>query len=324
TVEGLAHAALADGAGYFLSVSPFVKKSKKKQEAEPGEPASYRLAIETLQPGPGEEAEPNDEPAGAREVLLADEASGYIGWSKDRDHWKLSLAGFSGGYVLDLAVDGVSGVALQLDVLASDGRAIAARKGEKGRGLRVRGLLPEVGARHWLARVSGSRSNPEEPYRLRPTSRELGEGEEAEPNDDAEHAIVVGPLGDGMEGERRGYLDGGDVDFYRFEAAREPLTLNLEVAPPSGVDLSLRILKPGGAEVGHADGGKAGVGELLDAVPLGAGQTLVVAVGGTALGDEPDPYVLRWSTRADLGAPMPDPMRQPDPSEDPDPGDPYE
>src|SRR5690606_28389701 len=65
TVEGLAHAALADGAGYFLSVSPFVKKSKKKKEAEPGEPASYRLAIETLQPGPGEEAEPNDEPAGA-------------------------------------------------------------------------------------------------------------------------------------------------------------------------------------------------------------------------------------------------------------------
>jgi hypothetical protein len=324
--EGLPNAALAAGVAHYLSVSQFVKKSakKKKGAAAPDAVAgSYRLTVERVEPGPADEAEPNDAPDGAREVLLGDEVSGYIGWNKDRDHWTLSLAGFSGGYVLDLALDGVDGVALTAEILATDGRVIASRKGEVGRGVLIRGLLPEVGARHWLARISGSRSNPLEPYRLRPTARELAEGEEAEPNDDEAHAIVVGPLGDGAEGERRGFLDGGDVDFYRFEGGREPLTLNLSVEPPSGVDVVVRVMRPGGAEVARADGGKAGVREELDALAIPGGGALVIAIDGKALGDEPDPYVLRWSTRADMVAPMRDPHREPEPSDDPDPGDPY-
>ena len=326
-VEGLPNAALAAGAAHYLSVSRFVKKARKKGKAKDGAeapPGSYRLAVDTVEPVSGAEAEPNDTPDGAREVLLADEATGYVGWSKDVDHWILNLAGFSGGYALDVAVDGVEGVALTAEVVATDGRVIATRKGEAGRGVRIRGMLPEVGARQWLARVTGSRSNPQEPYRLRPTARELAEGEEAEPNDDEERAIVVGPLGDGLDGERRGHLDGGDVDFYRFEGGREPLTLNLSVEPPSGVDLVVRVLRPGGQEVRSVDGGKAGVREVLDALTIPGGGAVVIAVGGTALGDEPDPYLLRWSTRADLTAPMRDPDQEPDPSEDLDPGDPYE
>jgi hypothetical protein len=40
-------------------------------------------------------------------------------------------------------------------------------------------------------------------------------------------------------------------------------------------------------------------------------------IGGTALGDEPDPYVLRWASKADLGAPTPTPRDEGTPSEDP-------
>ena len=132
-VEGFPNAPLAAGAAHYLSVSRFVKKAaRKKGKAAAGEadtpPGSYRLAVDTVEPAAGHESEPNDTADGAREVLLADEATGYVGWSKDRDHWILNLAGFSGGYALDVSLDGVEGVALTAEVVATDGRVIAARK----------------------------------------------------------------------------------------------------------------------------------------------------------------------------------------------------
>ena len=326
-LEALPNAPLAGGAGYYVSVSAFVKKEKKKKpkKGEKPDPAAvpaaqtYQLTVEPVAPAAESELEPNDLADGAREVLLSDEVNGYLGWTKDVDHWKLSLAGFSGGFALDLEVDAVEGVPLVLEVMAPDGHVVAARKSEKGRGVRVRGLLPESGARYWVAKLSGGRSNPEEAYRLRPTSRQIGEGEEAEPNDTEDRALLVGPLGDGMEGQRRGYLDGGDVDVYRFEGGREPLTLALTLEPPSSVDVELKVLKPGGAELSKVNGGKAGQREELD-VELTGGAVVLVVVSGSALGDEADPYVLTWRTRTDLAAPMP-----PAPGgDDPPVEDPYE
>lgn len=326
TLEALPNFGLVQGAVHFVSVSSFAKKEKKKKAKEAAKPAegsekaavpgSYRLTAEIFHPTASDEAEPNDDPAGAREVLLDEEMSGYAGWGKDRDHWKLSLAGFRGGYVLDLMVDGVEGVGLTAEILGEGGKPIATRKSDKGRALRVRGLLPDAAAKHWLVRLSGSRSNPEVPYRLKTTARELAEGDEAEPNDDAERAITIGPLGEGQEGERRGYLDGGDVDVYRLEGVREPLSLTLSVQPPSGVDISLRVLS-GAKEIVKADTGKVGAREEVDVVRLPAGESLIVMIGGTALGDEPDPYVLRWASKADLGAAPPTPRDEGTPSEDP-------
>ena len=332
TLEALPNFGLAQGAAHFVSVSSFAKKEKKKKKAKeaavpteasggekPAPPGSYRLTAEAFRPAAGDEAEPNDDPAGAREVLLDEEMTGWAGWGKDRDHWRLSLAGFRGGYVMDVGIEGVEGVGLIAELIGEGGKPIASRKSDKGRGLRVRGLLPAAGAKHWLLRLSGSRSNPEVPYKLKTSARELADGDEAEPNDDAERAITIGPLGDGQEGERRGYLDGGDVDVYRLEGVREPLSLTLSVVPPAGVDVSLRVLS-GAKEIVKADTGKAGGREEVDVVRLPAGESLVVMIGGTALGDEPDPYVLRWATKADLGAPAPAPSKPPDdptPSEDP-------
>jgi hypothetical protein len=333
-LEALPNAALTGGATYFVSVSAFVKKDKKKPKKGDKTPAAaagataslqtYQLTVEPVTPATESEVEPNDLADGAREVLLADEVNGYLGWTKDVDHWKLSLDGFTGGFALDVEATAVDGVPLVLDVVAPDGHVVASRRSEKGRGVHVRGLLPESGARYWLARLSGGRSNPEEGYRLRPTSRAIGEGEEAEPNDVEDRALLIGPVGDGTEGQRRGFLDGGDVDFYRIEGASEPMALALTLEPPSSVDVQLRVLRPGGAELTRADGGKAGQREEADAL-LGGGAVLFVVVSGTALGDEADPYVLTWRTRADLTAPptpppgaqQPAPTDEPAPSEDP-------
>jgi hypothetical protein len=331
TLEALPGFGLAQGKVHYLSVSQFARKEKRKKAKEPpapppGEkppvPGSYQLTAEVMHPAASEEVEPNDDAAGAREVLLDEEMTGYAGWSKDKDVWKLSLKGFGGGYVLDLAIEGVEGVGLTGELLGKDGKPVFTRKSDKGRGLRVRGLLPESGAQFWLLRLSGSRSNPEIPYKLKTSARELADGDEAEPDDDAAHAITVGPLGDGQQGERRGYLDGGDVDAYKFEGVREPLSMTFSVEPPAGIDVSLRVLL-GSKEIVKADTGKAGGREEVDVVRLPSGESLVVIIGGTALGDEPDAYVLRWSSKSDLGAPPA--TAPPKPGDDEPPAnDPYE
>ena len=307
-LEGVPNWAVPEGKPLFISISEFVKKAKRgKDKAPAGEPVprSYRLTVQTIEPGPAEEIEPNDDAAGAREVLLADEVMGYLGWSKDVDLWKLSLAGFSAAFALDVEVEGTEGVALTLELLAQDGSVIATRKGQKDRGLRMRGFVPAPGTAHWLARLSGSRSNPTQPYRLVTRSRSLEEGDEVEPNDDREHAIVLGPAGDGSEGEARGFLGAGDVDVYKIEAGREPMTVDLVLDGPGGVDVKLRALDASGAERMVSAAGTAGQREELRRVPLAPGAVVFVEVSGQAVGDEVDPYRLRWTTTVDLGQPMP-------------------
>jgi hypothetical protein len=328
TLEALPNFPLAQGAAYYASVSQFVKKGKRKKkkaataDAGPAAGPSYQLTIEPLRPGTDEEQEPNEEAVQARPILLAEEKTGFLGWGKDVDQWKLDVTGFKGGYVLDLSVDGVEGIALAVDVLAADGRVLVARKGQKDRSLLVRGLLPEMGAQVYTARVSGSRSNPEQAYRIRSSSRSLVDTDEAEPNDDAEHAVAAGPLGDGVTGERRGFLDGGDTDVYRFEAGREAVGFTVAVEPPAGADVVLRVLGPSGAEIASADNGKAGQREEIAGLSVGRGETRFVVVTGTAQGDEPDGYLLRWNAAVDLppsgpGQPPAAPPDDPPPIDDP-------
>jgi hypothetical protein len=317
-LEGLPNAPLAQGAAYFVAVSQLVKKSKKpkkKKGAAAEEPAdgarAYQLTVEAVSPGADEEVEPNDSPEQARPVLLSEEKTGYLGWSKDVDLWKLNLAGFTGGYALDVAVDAVEGATLAVDILGADGRVLAARKGQKDRGLLVRGLLPQLGAEWYMARISGSRSNPEQSYRLRPTSRPLGDTDEAEPNDDVERAVSAGTLGDGAAGERHGFLDGGDTDVYKFEAGREPLGLTVSVEPPATTDVVLRVLGPSGSELASADNGKAGQREEIAALVVGRGEVRFIAVTGTPQGDEADRYILRWTATVNVGGAQPAQPAQP-------------
>ncbi len=334
TLEALPNIPLAQGAAYYASVSQFVKKSKKKKaataDAGPATGPSYQLTFEPLRPGADEEQEPNEDAKEARPMLLAEEKTGFLGWGKDVDLWRLDVTGFKGGYVLDLAIDGVEGIALAADILAADGRVLVARKGQKDRSLLVRGLLPEMGAQAYTARVSGSRSNPEQAYRIRSSSRSLVNTDEAEPNDDAERAVAAGPLGDGVTGERRGFLDGGDTDVYKFEAGREAVGFTVAVEPPAGVDAVLRVLGPSGAEIASADNGKAGTREEIAGLTVARGEARFVVVTGTAQGDEPDGYLLRWNAAVNLppsgspGAPPAAPgAPPPPPTDEPPVDDPY-
>jgi hypothetical protein len=333
-LEGLPNYALARGAAYHVSVSQFVKKGKgKKKKADKAAaagPAGYQLTFEVITPGADDEVEPNQDPASAREVLLDQEKTGFLGWTDDQDVWKLSLAGFSGGYGLDLAIDGIDGVALEANIAAPDGRVLVERKGQRDRGLSIRGLLPQAGAQFYLARISGSRSNPEQGYRIRSRSRALSETDEAEPNDDVERATPAGPL-DAGTGERRGFLDGGDSDVYKFEAGRETLGFTVSVEPASGTDAVLRVLSASGAEIARADNGKASQREEIAALAIAPGEVRFVVVTGTAQGDEPDPYLLRWTAAGSQpaapaqppAAPSQPPPGQPAPSDEPPIEDPY-
>ena len=327
TLEALPNIPLAQGAAYYASVSQFVKKGKKKKkkaapaDAGPAAGPTYQLTFEPLRPGADEEQEPNDDAGQARPMLLAEEKTGFLGWGKDVDFWKLDVTGFKGGYVLDLAIDGVEGIALAADILAADGRVLVARKGQKDRSLLVRGLLPEIGAQAYAARVSGSRSNPEQAYRIRSSSRSLVDTDEAEPNDDPERAVAAGPLGDGVTGERRGFLDGGDTDVYKFEVGREAVGFTVAVEPPAGVDAVLRVLGPSGAEIASADNGKAGTREEIAGLNVARGEARFVVVTGTAQGDEPDGYLLRWNAAVNL--PPPAPGAPPPPTDEPPVDDPY-
>lgn len=316
-VEGAPNWHLPAGAAMYLSVSEFVRKGSKKRKSnkegeQQGEPPPYRLTVQTALAGQTEEIEPNDEADDAREVLLADEVLGYLGWSKDVDLWKLSLAGFAGGYALDIHVEGIEGIEMTVEVLGSDASVIASRSGQKGRGVRVRGLSPEAGVSHWLAKLSGNRSHPQMPYRLVARSRSLEPGDEVEPNDDRDAATAVpDPPGDGAEGQLRGYVDGGDVDVYKLEGGREPLDLDVVLDPPPSVDVKLRLLDASGKELGVSEAGKVGQREEVRGIALASGATVYLEVSGSVQGDEVDPYQMRWTTRVDLAEPM-EPAGDPD------------
>jgi hypothetical protein len=316
TVEGLPNVPVVRGKRYVVSVSRFVKKapvrkgSSKAGKGKGGEAAAdgaaqpalgYKLYAELVTPSEAMEREPNDEPGKAREVLLGDEAEGYLGWPKDVDVWTLSTAGFTADYALDVAIDGVEGVALTAELVAR-GEVLATRKGGKGEGVLIRGVLPG-GVASLTLRLSGSGANPEAAYRLRTQSRSLAEGEERELNDTERQAMAA------EQGSVRGFLDGGDLDLYRFSAA-EAVVLSVWVSPPGAIDVVLRALAPGGKELGKADGGKAGARERLDELALRPGRDVVIEVSGKGPSDLADGYTLSWSYFP--GEPAPPDPRQPE------------
>src|SRR5690606_3945866 len=123
----------------------FIRKRRRKDAPEPrtGPSPVYELAIEHLaEPPPGQEREPNEDAAGAAEILVGDEVSGYVGWARDVDVWKVSVEGFIEQYSLDLDLSGVPGVTWTLEILDSGGALVLRRKGDKDSGLSVRNLVP--------------------------------------------------------------------------------------------------------------------------------------------------------------------------------------
>jgi hypothetical protein len=298
TAEGIPNYAVGQGS-YYLAVREFVRKRRKDAPGREGPSPTYELVVTFADEVPeGFEREPNESADGALEVLLGDEVQGYYGWNRDVDMWKLSLEGFSTSYSLDLDLDGVPVVTPTLEILDGKGGRVLARSAGQGDGLRVRNLVPEEGSAFYYARISGRRSNPLDPYRLRVSTRLLDPDEEVEPNDTPETA---GPLRDDSresEGSRRGYIGPGDVDYYRLEAVGEPMLLSVVVEPSGDVDVKLEVATDKGAMLGASDAGKRGAREELSAVPVPAGTAVLVKL--TAEGAIAEPYQLRWSVEPDV------------------------
>lgn len=312
TPEGMPNFPVTAKKPYLVAVKEYVKKSRRKKDGpgREGDSPPYRLELRMLEGAPDElEHEPNGELDQAREILLGDRPTGYIGWSGDVDLWKLSLQGFGEDNLIDLSVDGVDGVTLMLTLREAHGKAILERRGVKSGPVYVRGLSPSSSG-YLIAEISGKRSHESQPYRIQFATRLRGEGDEVEPNDEPGAATQLeAELG---EGSANGQLATGDVDYWELPAPDKTLGMTVAVDGPSGVELELEV-KAGGKVLGSASGGGARGKVEVYGVTVNAGKRIGVKVAAKSATSEPASYRLSWSSVA--AAPPPgegsdDPLQQ--------------
>jgi hypothetical protein len=271
--EGLPNVGLAKGR-YTLIVKQLAKKKPTKPTKgapapapEPTAPAAvpvYELSAQLIDPGKGGEREPDDDRGTANDLIVGDNATGFIGWSGDRDVWKLSIETLSDRNLLDVQVSAIEGIALELEISDGLGQPLATRKAPRGVPVVMRGLLPTVPAGgspfHYLT-VRADKSNPETPYTLHATARLPGTDEEVEPNDLADKPYV-------MPTDRtvvHATWSPGDIDCFALAPAGTARQIDVTLDTPAELDLDAELLVDGKSLVFANKGGK-GVVEKLTAV----------------------------------------------------------
>lgn len=300
-LEGIAGFPVEAGS-YEVVVRAFVKPAKKARKAKPAkteaEPAPaeafssepYELTVAMSEPGP--DLEPNFDAGTASELTLGEPATGRIGWSGDVDVWKIGTEVLAGSDALDLALTGVEGMALQLELRDGLGRPMATRKGSKGQALAVGGLSfgEEPSTPPFLfVVVSSDRSHPAQSYQLSATVRVLGASDERESNDAPERAQPLPEEG----APQSATLEAGDVDCFAVPAAATRRRIEMVVDPGDSamnpvaeVLLGTRVIATADAEAGAAE-------RLIAEVP--AGSMAVVRVRGAAKAGPPGPYRVSWT-----------------------------
>lgn len=256
--EGLPNVGVTPGR-YFAVVHAVPKKksrrSRRRHRAAPSnEPAPvYEITARMVQPAAGAEQEPDDDRGTANNLILADTATGYVGWSGDEDVWKLSIETLSAKNAIDVEVSPVEGVALSLEIADGIGRPLVQRKAPRGARLIVRGMLPVVppgGSPFHYLKVSGERSNPETPYQLRVTAHLVGVDAEVEPDDTPETAFAIPPDRTVVHGT----WTPGDVDCLAVPVAPEPRTLDVTIDPKGSVALGAELVVDGTAVAASSHG----------------------------------------------------------------------
>ena len=328
TVEGLPNYPVT-AQTYYLAVSEFVKKSRRRKKKNPpagreGPSPIYELSVRHLpDSGDGHEAEPNESVETATELVIGDSALGYLGWARDVDVWKLSTEGFAAEYSLDLDVSAVPGITPSLAIVDGDGKVMVRRTGIKGRGLSVRNLVvasepaedgsvddknadtnprreePAPGedddaGQFLYLELRARRSNPIESYRLSAATRLLDLGDEAEPNDKSARPGVLRDDPSASEGTRRGHLTIGDVDYYQLAASDSPVLLSVTAKPAGDANIELTILIDGQIAA-MADEGKARAAESLPDTRIEAGKSALVKIAGRGSLEAQAAYELRWA-----------------------------
>lgn len=311
--EGLPNVVLEPGP-YRVVVREFVKKGPPPRTGKPkrgapdaapepgvrsGPSAPYTLEA-TFGPLPeaGDEREPDDTAAFASAATLPGSVRGFCGWRKDRDVWKVPIAGLADDEALAVDVDGVAGVSLRVSILDGTEAILLERQGRTGEAVQLRNVLVREGEPHYYVVISCPKANVSERYELRVASAPIELDEETEPNDKLETA---GPLADipGQGGVRVGFLSHGDVDVYKLDPGPAPRTLSVIVEPPASMDAAISVIDQKGQLVaGPADAAGKGRLETLRAVPVPADTALFVKVTAKPGAEASERYRLRWSTEA--------------------------
>ena len=275
--EGVPNAGVTPG-HYDLIVRQAPKKKVKPPKGKKGAAAAaaadatpppapvYELTVQMITPPPGAEREPDDDRGTANDLILKDNATGYLGWSGDKDVWKLSVETLSEKNAIDIEVSAIEGVALELEIADGIGQVLATRKAPRGSPLLVRSLMPRIpeGAPpfHYVT-IKGSTSNPETSYTLHAVGHVVQTDEEMEPND-----LVDKPAE--MPAERT-KVDAtwtpGDVDCFALQPAAAERTIDVTVDTPAEIDLAVDILVDGKPIATANKGGKGVVEKLSAKVP---------------------------------------------------------
>ncbi len=307
-VEGIPNYYLPAGR-YLVRVREFVKKPPRRRKRRrgkkarksrpvrvgPSAPYELRLSLST-KPAEDVEVEPNESMDTAAKITIADQVTGYMGWSGDVDVWKLSMTGIAEQYSADLDVSGIARSRLRLELLDDKGKRVLRRGGDRGKSLAVRNFAPKPGATFYYLRVTAHRPNPEQVYNLRLSTRLLELDEEVEPNDTSSAATALRDKPSAFKGVRRGFLLAGDVDYYRLAPTSATTLLSVTVTPPQSVDVKVEVLTGKGATLGEANAGKAGHAESFSEIPVASGTPILIKVSGRGDADAPERYQLSWST----------------------------
>jgi len=286
--EGIPNAGVTPGR-YTLVVRQVPKKKprpvkppkgKKGAPAPAPEPVAaaapvYEVAAQLVTPPAGAERETDDDRGTANDLIVADNATGYIGWSGDRDVWKLSVETLSDKNALDIAVSAVEGVALEMEIADGIGASLASRKAPRGQALTLKSMLPVVaeGAPpFYYVTIKGDRSNPETAYTVHATASVLGPDPELEPNDNPDRPQRIAADRTVVHAS----WTPGDVDCFALAASDAERTVDFTVDTPGDIDLALEVLVDG-KSVATANKGGKGTPEKVTALVPAAG-TLVLRV----------------------------------------------
>jgi hypothetical protein len=252
-------------------------------EPPPGPAPAYEISAQLVQPAANAEREPDDDRGTANDLIVGDAAvTGFVGWTDDRDVWKLAIETLSAKNAIDVEISAIEGTALELEIADGIGAQLADRKAPRGAPLIVRGLVPVVppgGTPFHYLTVRGAPSNPETAYQLRVTAHVVEVDAEVEPDDTPEHAFP-------FPADRRvvyATWTPGDVDCFALPVTAGPRTVEVVAKPTQGdPDLSLEVIVDGKSV---AVANKAGRGaEEKATVQVPAGARAVIRVKGTDAG----------------------------------------
>jgi hypothetical protein len=253
-------------------------KPKRPPPPEPTKPApTYELTTQLVTPAGNAEHEPDDDRGTANDLIVGDAVTGFIGWTDDKDVWKLSIEALSAKNAIDVEVGAVEGVALELVISDHLGQQLAERKGPRGGPLVVRGLLPIVPAGappfHYIT-VRGDKSNPETAYQLRVAEHVVATDAEIEPDDTPEKPFAI-PADRTIV---HATWTPGDVDCFALAPSNTARMIEVSIDTPNEVDLSADLLIDGKVATSSEHKGK-GVAEKLVA-QIVPGTNVIVRVRG--------------------------------------------